>query len=202
MTTYPTCYYSPYPYYSYSSWWAGDVGCTRSYYSSWRSGWYGGFSYVYNPWPVYRTYYLYETVPVLTRTETVYVSAPVVSAPVDAAPVAAASATVAVTPQPAVITPAVTPSAWQAAPAEVQVDVTLTGCFCACRCDGQRDCMCDYPCGAEYALLPDEFDLSLAFVSYTEVPHTETVWAAYAGIDRMALELQTLSDPWHAVAAD
>jgi len=37
------------------------------YYGGWSSGWYGGFSYVYNPWPVYRTYYLYEPAPLVIQ---------------------------------------------------------------------------------------------------------------------------------------
>ncbi len=37
------------------------------YYGGWRSGWYGGLSYAFNPWPVYRTYYLYEPEPIIIQ---------------------------------------------------------------------------------------------------------------------------------------
>ena len=54
-------YHTPY----YNSWYYGGCGYSSVYYGGWRRGWYGGLSYVCNPWPVYRTYYLYEPEPIV-----------------------------------------------------------------------------------------------------------------------------------------
>ena len=73
---------------------------------------------------------------------------------------------------------------WDAAPAVARVDTTAIGCFCPCRCNGKRPCICAYPCGAEYTIAREEFDLSLNFVSYTDTLDPEAIWVSYAGLDR------------------
>ena len=73
---------------------------------------------------------------------------------------------------------------WDAAPAVARVDITAIGCFCPCRCNGKRPCICAYPCGAEYTIAREEFDLSLNFVSYTDTLDPEAIWVSYAGLDR------------------
>jgi len=164
----------------YDSWSCGGWGYSDMYYGGWRSGWYGGFSYVYNPWPVYRSYYLYDPVPVVTRTETVYVTEP------------AATTYVVNTPPPTTVSylsPATTalqaqPTHWEAAPAVERVDTASAGCLCPCRCNGQRPCTCDYPCGSEYAIAADAFDLSTGYESYAESLDAQTIWYSYAGLDR------------------
>jgi len=187
----------------YDSWHGGGWGCSGVYYGGWRDNWYGGFSYVYNPWPVYRTYYLYDpepvvvtrtetvyvTEPAVTRTETVYVNEPAVTAPYDAnysvsttypaaqaAPIPAAAAPAPV-PEPA-------PTAWEAAPAVQSTETVAEGCFCPCHCNGQRACTCDYPCGAEFAVVADQFNLGYVYSSYAETLDPETIWTSYAGLDR------------------
>ncbi|HRT29575.1 MAG TPA: hypothetical protein P5527_07265 [Kiritimatiellia bacterium] len=75
---------------------------------------------------------------------------------------------------------------WDAAPAVAQVETTAIGCFCPCRCNGKRPCICDYPCGAEYAIVREEFNLGLNFASYTDTLNPEAIWASYAGLDRIA----------------
>ncbi|MDD4017076.1 MAG: hypothetical protein PHV28_03940, partial [Kiritimatiellae bacterium] len=101
----PAYTYTPY----YDSWYSGGRGYSSLYYGGWRHGWYGGFSYIYNPWPVYRTYYLYEPEPVVTRVETVYVTQPATTTYVEAAP--APATTVAYPSAPAAET-----GAWESAP--------------------------------------------------------------------------------------
>ncbi len=180
----------------YDSWCGGGWGYSSAYYGGWRSGWYGGFSYVYNPWPVYRTYYLYDPYPV---TETIYVTQPVTETIYVTQP---AAATAAVSPAaPSVTTesyavsaaaapaayaavPAASPSAWDEAPAVSRAEAAATSCFCPCQCNGIRPCTCDYPCGAEYGLRDEEFDLSLGFASYADTLNPETIWSSYAGLDR------------------
>ena len=66
------------------------------------------------------------------------------------------------------------------------VDAAAIGCFCPCHCNGQRPCICAYPCGAEYAVAREEFDLRLSFASYADTLDPETIWVAYAGLDRVA----------------
>ncbi len=200
-------YATPY----YDSWVCGGWGFSSLYYSGWRSGWYGGISYIYNPWPVYRTAYFYEPAPVVTRTETVYVTQPAAQTTVvyeepqtyATAPAAqntviyedpqtyaaAPDATAAPLPPPVPEAAAVEPdnrTLWDAAPAVAQVETTAIGCFCPCRCNGRRPCICDYPCGAEYAITREEFDLSLNFASYTDTLDPEAIWVSYAGLDRVA----------------
>jgi len=194
-------YATPY----YDSWSCGGWGFSSLYYGGWHSGWYGGVSYIYNPWPVYRTTYFYDPAPVVTRTETVYVTQPAAQttviyeepqtayAPAPAAPLNAyaqsvpVSTTAPLLPQP-VAAPAIEPdnTLWDAAPAVTAVDAAAIGCFCPCHCNGQRPCICAYPCGAEYAVAREEFDLRLSFASYADTLDPETIWVAYAGLDRVA----------------
>jgi hypothetical protein len=47
-----------------------------------------------------------------------------------------------------------------------------------------RPCTCDYPCGSEYALRDEDFDLGLAFASYADTLSSEAIWSSYAGLDR------------------
>jgi hypothetical protein len=54
-------YYTPY----YNSYHNRSYGYSSVYYGGWRNNWYGGISYACNPWPVYRTYYLYEPEPII-----------------------------------------------------------------------------------------------------------------------------------------
>lgn len=169
----PAYTYTPY----YDSWYSGGRGYSSLYYGGWRHGWYGGFSYIYNPWPVYRTYYLYEPEPVVTRVETVYVTQPATTTYVEAAP--APATTVAYPSAPAAET-----GAWESAPAVDRVETITSACFCSCHCNGQRPCTCDYPCGSEYAYDANAFDLSLDYTSYSESLDPETIWSSYAGFDR------------------
>ena len=190
-------YATPY----YDSWNCGGWGFSSLYYGGWHSGWYGGVSYIYNPWPVYRATYFYDPVPVVTRTETVYVTQPATQTTVvyeepqtyasaPAAPLSAyptASTTAPLLPQP-VAAPAIQPedTMWDAAPAVARIDTETIGCFCSCHCNGQRPCICAYPCGAEYAIVREEFDLGLSFASYADTLDPETIWGSYAGFDRWA----------------
>ena len=190
-------YATPY----YDSWNCGGWGFSSLYYGGWHSGWYGGVSYIYNPWPVYRATYFYDPVPVVTRTETVYVTQPATQTTVvyeepqtyasaPAAPLSAyptASTTAPLLPQ-TVAAPAIQPedTMWDAAPAVARIDTETIGCFCSCHCNGQRPCICAYPCGAEYAIVREEFDLGLSFASYADTLDPETIWGSYAGFDRWA----------------
>ena len=181
--------FSTTPY--YDSWSCGGWGYSGVYYGGWRDNWYGGFSYVYNPWPVYRSYYLYEPVPLVTGVETVYVTQPatttyvvqspapttyVEQSPAPAAPVQQAAAVVTEEPPPQ-------PNR-EAAPAAERAETVASPCFCPCHCNGQRPCTCDYPCGSEYAVSDEQFDLSNAYSSYAVTLSPETIWSSYAGLDR------------------
>jgi hypothetical protein len=170
----------------YDTWTCGGWSYTGIYSGGWRSGWYGGFSYIYNPWPVYRSYYFYDPVPVVTRTETVYVTQPAAQTTVVYEPTSYATASAAPAQQ------AETATLWDAAPAAEQVEAETAGCFCPCRCNGQRACLCAYPCGAEYAMLAEDFDLSTAYRSYAETLEPETIWESYAGLDRWTQPAETL----------
>lgn len=163
----PTYAYTRY----YNSWHCGGLGYSSVYYGGWRSGWYGGFSYVYNPWPVYRTYYLHDPYPVVTRTETVYITQP-------------ATTTYIVQEQAPSVTTAVTQPPSLAATIPQERAEPSDGCFCACHCNNRQACTCDYPCGAEQAVVPEAFSLSLSYVSYAVTLNPETIWASYAGLDR------------------
>lgn len=171
----PTYTYTRY----YNSWHCGGLGYSSVYYGGWRSGWYGGFSYVYNPWPVYRTYYLYDPYPVVTRTETVYITQPATTTYIVQEGAPAATAITQQAPPPATATAPGTPAAAQPERAEPAAE-----CFCACHCNARYTCTCDYPCGSEYTVTPEAFNLSLSFVSYAATLNPETIWVSYAGLDR------------------
>jgi len=175
--TFGVSFGSYYPVYSrtryYDSWYGCGWNYSNLYYDGWRHGWYGGISYICNPWPVYRTYYLYEPAPVYT--ETVYVTQPATAATIIAPP-----ATVAASVPSA---PATADASENASPAQ-QIETDTEGCFCPCHCNGQRPCTCDYPCGSEYAVNAEDFNLRLGYESYAESLNAETIWASYAGLDR------------------
>jgi hypothetical protein len=181
----------------YDSWSCGGRGYSDVYYGGWRDNWYGGFSYVHNPWPVYRTCYLYEPEPAV---ETVYVTQPATATYVvestEAAPViqppapppddqnADAARLVQQPPTIPVSEVPQTQTVCEDTPAVERIGTAATSCFCPCHCNGQRPCTCDYPCGAEYAVVADQFNLSSGYTSYTEKLNPETIWASYAGFDR------------------
>ena len=158
--------------------WCGGVGYAGVYYGGWSSGWYGGFSYVYNPWPVYRTYYLYEPALTVTRTETVYVTQPAETVYVAQPPAATTTAAA----EPPAAAPAAGPATGEATPAGAEAEAST--CLCTCRCNGQRLCVCSYPCGAEYAFGEQELNLGVAYTPYSVALNPETIWLSYAGLDR------------------
>jgi len=207
--------YSHYRY--YDSWSCGGWGYSNLYYGGWRHGWYGGVSYIYNPWPVYRSYYLYDPEPLVIPSETVYVTQPATTtyvaespaATTYAAPDSSAATTYAAQPatttyaaQPATTTyaaqptttpqilpqqatPAVEPAAAAAAPAMPAAETAIAEpCNCPCHCNRQRPCTCSYPCGSEYAVVPEAFDLNANYASYADSLDPETIWSSYAGLDR------------------
>jgi hypothetical protein len=176
--------YSPSYAYStryYDSWSCGGWGYSRVYYGGWHNNWYGGFSYVYNPWPVYRTCYLYEPEPLVIPAEPLYVAQPatttyIVQSAAAAPRVQQPAAAVAEAPQPQAV--------WEDAPAVDRAETLATSCFCSCHCNGQRPCTCDYPCGSEYAVVADQFNLSVTYSPYAELLNPEVIWSSYAGLDR------------------
>jgi len=113
----------------------------------------------------------------VTRVETVYVTQPATTTYVETAPAPATTAA-----YPSASTGET--GAWAAAPATARVETVTSTCFCSCHCNGQRPCICDYPCGSEYAYDADAFDLSLTYTSYSESLDPETIWSSYAGLDR------------------
>ena len=72
-----------------------------------------------------------------------------------------------------------------------RVETEATRCFCPCNCNGQRPCVCNYPCGSENALLDQEFNLGLAYTPYAEALNPETIWSSYAGLDRWDTSTET-----------
>ena len=159
-TTY-TC--TPY----YDSWSYGSWGCSYAYYGGWHHGWYGGFSYVYNPWPVYSTCYFYDA-PVVTRTETVYITQPTAETAVyESVPSA----------------PAVDHIAEQtveaAIPTSAQTTVPETPAGESVNAFVLDDHFFDFG----YATAPEDF--TLHFASYAESLDAEMIWSSYAGFDRM-----------------
>jgi hypothetical protein len=170
-SSYPVYTYRP--YYCTSAWGYHD-GWQHSqvYYGGWRSSWYGGFSYAFNPYPVYRTYYLYE------EPQTVVIQQPapqVIIYNQPAQPVVQNQDFVAA---PAVATPATAAPVEQPAVAEEP-----ERCLCACKCNGKVPCICEYECGSEFAYSPQDYTLG-GFVSYSESLNTELIWSSYAGLDR------------------
>jgi hypothetical protein len=174
--------YAPYypvytyrPYYCSSGWYYHD-GWHHSYayYGGWRYNWYGGFSYIFNPYPVYRTYYLTETPATVVieqpAQQIVYVNQP-------AQQTVAASASAAPAPQ-------VQLAEQTEATGTEQTAVTPEArCFCACKCNGRVPCICEYPCGSEFAYSPEDYTLA-GFSSYAESLDPELIWSSYAGLDR------------------
>jgi len=181
FSTYSPAYYSPaYAYRPYyDSWGYRGWGYSSAYYGGWSSGWYGGFSYVYNPWPVYRTYYLYSP-----PTQVIYETAPRETIIYrETAPQQTIIYQEAPAPQQTIVyLPQTSPAAAQEAPFAPPEGYR---CFCECQCNGQAPCTCEYPCGAEYADEHDTYRLSDEFVSYTVSLNPETIWASYAGFDRI-----------------
>lgn len=183
-------YYSPYyrPYYCtgyiHDGW-----HHSSAYYGGWRCNWYGGFSYMFNPYPVYRTYYLYEEPQTVVieqpAPQVVYVNQPApqvvyanqpaqqVVEHVQQAPAIPASET----PQLQAALPSV---AAEAQTAQAQENAH---CFCACKCNGRVACICEYACGSEFAYSPDDYTLK-GFASYSESLNAELIWSSYAGLDR------------------
>lgn len=155
----------------YDSWHCGGWGYSRLYRGGWRSGWYGGISYIYNPWPVYSTCYFYEPAPTVISTETVYVTQPAEVTYVTgqtAAPDSLYSA------------PASTEA--EAAP-QYSASAETLSMRTSLDCAGQPPDFDEYLYEAEYDYQPEDFDLSLDHVSYAESLDPETIWLSYAGLD-------------------
>ena len=152
---------------------------SSAYYGGWRNNWYGGFSYSFNPMPVYRTYYLYE------EPQTVVIQQPeqqVVYANPPAQQVATVSeSTPATTPPPPPILETLTVAKQSSETAPEP------RCFCACRCNGRVPCICEYACGSEFAYYPEEYTLK-GFTSYSKSLNPELIWSSYAGLDRIEPE--------------
>lgn len=175
---YPTYAYRP--YYCNTGTIHDGFHYSSAYYGGWRGNWYGGFSYIFNPTPVYSSYYLCnepQTIVVQQPApEVVYVNQPVQPAAppqesiLDTAPLTTQ-------PQPALET-AAEAVATQTPPAEENAH-----CFCACKCNGRVPCICEYACGSEFAYSPDTYTLK-GFSSYAESLNTELIWSSYAGLDR------------------
>ncbi|MEI6646706.1 MAG: hypothetical protein WCP12_11795 [bacterium] len=153
---------------------------SSAYYGGWRGNWYGGFSYMFNPTPVYSSYYLYdEPQPIVIQQpaqQVVYVNQPAQpNEPMQESFIAPVPAPVTTPPQPAL----------ESATAEVQPPPAseMTRCFCACNCNGRVPCICEYACGSEYAYSPDEYTVK-EFSSYSESLNKELIWSSYAGLDR------------------
>ena len=173
-------YYRPYyrPYYCNTGYIHDGWYHSSAYYGGWRCNWYGGFSYMFNPMPVYRSYYLYEEPQTIMieqpAPQVVYVNQPVqqVVEHVQQAPAIPASET----PQLQTALPVTT----EAQTAQAQEDAN---CFCACKCNGRVPCICEYACGSEFAYSPDDYTLK-GFASYSESLNAELIWSSYAGLDR------------------
>jgi hypothetical protein len=175
--------WSPYPAYAYRPYYC-HTGYIHSgwhyssaYYGGWRGNWYGGFSYIFNPTPVYSSYYLYDEPQTIVvqqpAPQVVYVNPPALPAePPQESILETAPFTT--QPQPA-LEPATTA---QTPPADEN-----TRCFCACKCNGRVPCICEYACGSEFAYSPADYTLK-GFASYAESLNTELIWSSYAGLDR------------------
>ncbi len=174
-------YYRPYyrPYYCNTGYIHDGWYHSSAYYGGWRGNWYGGFSYMFNPMPVYRSYYLYEEPQTIVieqpAPQVVYVNQPAqqVVEHVQQTPAIPASET----PQLQAALPSVTAEAQTAQPQE------NAHCFCACKCNGRVPCICEYACGSEFAYSPDDYTLK-GFASYSESLNAELIWSSYAGLDR------------------
>jgi hypothetical protein len=175
---YPTYAYRP--YYCNTGYIHDGFHYSSAYYGGWRGNWYGGFSYIFNPTPVYSSYYLYDEPQTIVvqqpAPQVVYVNQP-------AQPVGPPQESILETapfttqPQPA-LEPATEAVAEQTPPTDEN-----THCFCACKCNGRVPCICEYACGSEFAYSPDEYTLK-GFSSYSESLNKELIWSSYAGLDR------------------
>lgn len=175
-------YYSPFyrPYYCNTGYIHDGWHHSSAYYGGWRCNWYGGFSYMFNPMPVYRTYYLYEEPQTIViekpAPQVVYVNQPAQQQVVEyVQQVPATPASELPSAQPAL--PLVTAEA-QTVQAQENAH-----CFCACKCNGRIACICEYACGSEFAYSPDDYTLK-GFASYAESLNNELIWSSYAGLDR------------------
>jgi hypothetical protein len=184
-------YYRPFyrPYYCNTGYIHDGWYHSSAYYGGWRGNWYGGFSYMFNPMPVYRSYYLYEEPQTIVieqpapqvvyvnqpAPQVVYVDQPAQQAVehVQQAPAMPARET----PQLQAALPSVTAEA-QSAQAQENAP-----CFCACKCNGRIACICEFACGSEFAYSPEDYTLS-GFASYAESLNAELIWSSYAGLDR------------------
>lgn len=172
----PPAYPCQTPY--YDSWACGGPDFLNVFHGGWRHGGYGGFSYIYNPWPVYSTCYFYGTEYVESPSQTVYVTEPAITLYAEGTPATSSQTAVSGSAAQAETT------VWDVAPATERIDTTATRCYCPCQCNGLQACVCDYPCGSEYAVDATAFDLGTVFESYAESLDPETIWSSYAGLDR------------------
>ncbi|MDD2599233.1 MAG: hypothetical protein PHO37_08420 [Kiritimatiellae bacterium] len=177
-------YHTPY----YSSAYYGGSGYSSMYYGGWRSGWYGGFSYVYNPWPVYRTYYLYEPTPLVIQQPVIIQQEAVVqyerplekyTSEVQVQPVTYISQQnpgQIVIEERTTIRDADQPIEYPAAEPEYPADepVAYNPEYAA------DDLYDEYFYAGEY--MREEF--TLIFSSYATSLNPETIWISYAGLDR------------------
>ena len=172
----------------YDSWYDSSWSCSRVYYGGWRHGWYGGATYVHNPWYAYRSAYYY-TEPVYVETPAIVETAPttvVIQQPVvvPTAPTVVQTYPV-VQDQPVQVTPAPVAQPVETAPqteaAQMSEEIP---CTCPCHCNGVRACICAYPCGSEYSFTDEVMDLRQSFQSYAETLDAERIWASYEGQDR------------------
>ena len=172
--------YAYHPYYYHTGYIHDGWHYSSAYYGGWRGNWYGGFSYMFNPTPVYSSYYLYdEPQPIVIQQpapQVVYVNQPAQpNEPMQESFIAPVPAPVTTPPQPAL----------ESATTEVQPPPAseMTRCFCVCNCNGRVPCICEYACGSEYAYSPDEYTVK-EFSSYSESLNKELIWSSYAGLDR------------------
>lgn len=178
-----------FPVSGWSFFWQGDAFSfyassysSRRIYSSWGCGWdwtcarvpawsvYGGswrrchpttFAYVWNPWPVYSSYYLYDYEPApVVQTEVVYVvpATTAVAQPIQTAPVVTAAE-----PAPAATAPAAQENAANAA---------------------------EYGAALPAYQIPEDL-FRLDFTSYSETLDSGAIWASYAALDRQADESES-----------
>jgi len=177
--SYSPAYYSYTPYYSSSYY--GGYGYSSVYYGGWRSGWYGGLSYACNPWPVYRTYYLYEPEPLII-TQPVVIRREVVVQNVSY-------------PEPVISQIQVKPISYTSKynPDQIVIEERTV-----IRENGEQSVYTSYtPADAdpEY-VYDDQYDVfyyagddlraefTLGFSSYAASLNPESIWVSYAGLDR------------------
>jgi hypothetical protein len=183
------------PYYCNTGYIHDGWHYSSAYYGGWRGNWYGGFSYIFNPFPVYSSYYLYDEPQTIVvqqpAPQVVYVNQPAQPAlPPQEPQVVTANQPVqpALPPQESILDTATLPTQPQpavepATTAQTPPAEENTRCFCACKCNGRVPCICEYACGSEFAYSPDEYTLK-GFSSYAESLNRELIWSSYAGLDR------------------